>query len=365
MGLAGWGPENPLLHFTALVVFGITCLTLLTMIYVLMFSARARRAQRRRLLFDKKWRPRMALASVEDSTLRERAPRSSRERLWWLMLWNRMQRHLRGQSRERLNDMLRRFGMQHHASRLLRGLSVRRRLVALESLRHLGDETGWAAVAPLCRNRNRYIALAAAHALLAMSPRRGLAFVLDIGLSRDDWSARHLADLCQSAGVEAATPVLIEALDVASPASHETLAGLLEFADPRALQAWARQVLEQGSDRALLHSAINVLGELADPRDHARITSFLRHGDWMLRLASLRALRRQGGRSDAAHYLVSLIDRVFAIRLEAADAISVIPGISEAEFSGFLAQIEDPYGRDQLMRALSARGKSSSTGNAP
>lgn len=355
MRLAGWGPEHPLLHVTALIVLAITAVTVLTMFYVLMFSARARRAQRSRLLFDKVWRPRMAAASIEEAIPDMRAPRRARERLWWLMLWNRMQRQLRGQSRVRLNAMLRFLGMERHAGRLLRGLNVRHRLVALEALRHLGDEGWWPSVAPLCRNRNRYIGLAAAHALLEMDPRRGLAFALEVARARDDWSARQLADLCHSAGVEPCTAVLLEALDKADAAAMVTLAGLVEFADPGAMQTWAQRMLAGEAHAAVLHAALKVLGELGDPRDHGRIAAYLQHGDARLRLAALRALRKQARRSDIPHFMVCLIDRAFSIRSEAAEAIATVPGLTAQEAARILSRIEDPYGRDQLKRALNAR----------
>ena len=355
MARAGWGPEHPLLNATAWVVVTVTALTLLTMVYVLMFSARARRTRRRRLKFNTAWRTPMAQASIGGEVPDVRAPLRARERLWWLMLWNRMQRPLRGQSREHLNALLQRTGMDKHAMRLLRGLSVRQRLVALETLRHLGDASAWSRVAPLCRHRNRYVGLAAAHALMSMAPRRGLAFALEIGLSRDDWSPRHLADLCQSAGVEACTPVLLSTLASATPQQASTLAVLLPFAEPRALQTWARGVLQQDRPRALQLGALQVLGELADPRDHSNLVNYLHHDDENLRLAALRGLRRQVRREDTPHFLVALLDRVFAIRHDAADVIAALPGMTTAAGDALLARIEDPYGRDQLMRALAAR----------
>lgn len=364
MQRVGWGPEFPLLHITAWTVFAVTGLTLVTMVYVLTFSARARRTQRRRLQFNRAWRPRMALASIEDDAPRTRAPLRKRERLWWLMLWNRMQRQLRGQSHVRLNSLLRISAMEKHAGRLLRGLSVRHRLVALETLRHLGDEKWWPMVEPLCHSRNRYVGLAAAHALLAMSPGRGLAHVLALGLAREDWSERHLADLCQSAGVEACTPVLLEALAASTPETAATLSSLVTFAEPRAMQPWARNVLASAQLRSQQLGALNVLGELADPRDRAQIVGYLHCGDATLRLAALRALRRQARKNDDAHFLVALLDRTFAIRFEAAEALVSSPYLQPEDGDAWLAQIEDAYGRDQLRRAFAARPASTGTGAA-
>lgn len=353
----GWGPEHPLLHAAALVVLAVTALTLATMAYVLVFSARARATEVRRRAFNQAWRPRLALASIDDAAdPGGTRPRRAREQLWWLMLWNRMQRQLRGESRHRLNRLLLQLGLERQAARRLRGLGVRRRLVALETMRHLGDVAWWGQVAPLVAARNPFVALAAAHALLAMAPQRGLALAFETGLPREDWSSRYLADLCHTAGPEATTPVLLELLSVAGPGTRARLAPLVGFADPRAMQAWAHAVLAHEQDTEVLLAALGVLGELADRRDHARLLGFLDHPSPALRLAVARALRRQSGHDDSGHFMAMLSDRSFGVRLEAAEALAALPGLGAGTARALLAEVADPYGRDQLARAFTEAG---------
>ena len=363
-----WAPDHPILHAAAMLVAGLFVATLLILLQILLLSARARRDRARRVQFDRQWRPRLALAGVGgELPAGLAAPRNGRQRLWWLMLWNRMQRQLRGDARERLNAALRALGLQRFAAQQLRGLGVHSRLVALETLRHLGDASLWGEVAPLLRARNPFVALAAAHALLAMAPARALALALEVAAEREDWGTQRLAGLCNAAGPELATPVLLRALDRADPALLARLAPLLASTDPVAAGPWVREALQRATEPQLLQSALAILGELADPRDHALIAGFGAHDDPDIRLAAVTALRRQARSDDIDVLLPLLADRSWWVRRETADAIAALPQMDAGALDALLVRVDDRYGRDQLVRAFAERGEADTdaAGDAP
>ncbi|GAB2518472.1 HEAT repeat domain-containing protein [Lysobacter humi (ex Lee et al. 2017)] len=355
-----WLPPDPALRLAAWTALGLAAVTLAVLLQVLAVSALATRERRRREAFERRWRPRLAQASITgDAVIDLPAPRG-RQRLWWLMLWNRMQRQLRGQAGDRLNALLRALGLDGYALRLLRRPGVRGRLVALETLRHLGDDAHWRAVAPVVEAGNPFVALAAAHALIDIDPPRAMRRLLPVALRRDDWGGQRLASLCRHAGREAVTPALLDALDGADPARTARLRPLLAAADPARIAPWARDCMRGDPDPRNRQAAVQALGELTDPRDHALLAAMLVDDDPGVRLAAVDALARQG-RADDVDVLVPLLaDRSWWVRRRAADTLVALPRISEAQLQALVPAIEDRYGREALARALAERNAEAS-----
>lgn len=351
--LAGWQalrPQDPVLQLAVAIALALAVLTLLLMLQVMVLAELASRRERRRSAFDARWRPLLALRSLGqagDAPL-PRLPRG--QRLWFLLLWIRTQRQLRGQALANLNALLRELGLERHALRLLRSRSVRKRLLGLGCLRHLGDSAYWNAVAPLVLARNPAVSLSAAQTLVAMHPTRAMQTLLPLALHRPDWAQPRLAALCRQAGPAAVTgPLLGTLLDTAEP-GRERLVDLLVWADPRHTAAWARQTLEDETAHAPV--ALECLGELADPRDHARLLRTLEQPDPEVRLAALRALRRQLRADDETALRACLADASWWVRQEAADALVRLPGLPAERLPALLESIADRYGRDALRRAL-------------
>lgn len=351
----GWLPLDPALRLAAIVALGLALVTVLVLAQVLALSAWAAGQRRRRDAFNALWRPQLALASLDDRGFPKAAPPRGPRRLWWLMLWNRMQRQLRGDATRRLNRLARLMGFQRYAVQLLRRPGVRRRLVALETLRHLGDPQLWTQVAPLCRARNPFVALAAAQALVAMDAAGAVRLVLTVGVERADWSGYRLAGLCRSAGREAVTPALLHALETAPVHDRHRLVPLLEFAEPSRVAAWCRECVAADPDPRNREAALQVLGQLGDPRDHERLTRALTDPEPTVRLAALAALRRQARPDDADVLLGLLGDRSWWVRRQAADALANLPGLAEPAARALLPKVADAYGREALQRAIAER----------
>lgn len=345
---------DDVLRLALVVAVALAALTLVLMVQVLVLSELSNRQLQLRRRFDAVWRPRLALASVADHPVAHSdAPRPG-EALWFLLLWNRTQRQLRGAARVRLNAMLREFCLDAHALALLQGRDVRARLAALETLRHLGDPGHWPQVEPLLAEPHPVVSLAVAETLVAMDPGRAMAVLLPMARTRQEWTAQRLAGLCLHAGPAAVTPALLRELDRGGEGQSRMLA-LLEWAEPARVAGWSRSALELRGDPLQRRAALQSLGELGDPHDRPRMIAALTDEDPDTRLAAVRALRRQAVPSDEDVLLPLLSDRSWWVRQEAANAIVALPGTDAGRVRALLPRIADRYGQDALLRALAER----------
>lgn len=358
--LAVWLPTDPVLRVAAQSALALAAVTLAVLVQVLAVSAFAARQRRRRDAFNAAWRPALAVAGLDDDALDAAtlaalpAPVRGR-RLWWLMLWNRMQRQVRGASTQRLNRVLHRLGVEPQVRRLLRRRDVRARLVALETARHLGDLAHWDAIAPQLQARNPFVSLAAAHALVAIDAPRAMRALMPLATVREDWGVPRIAALCQQAGRDAVTPPLLEALDASDPIGLDRLVPLLRHADPRGVAPWARGCLAHDPEPRHRAGAVQSLGELHDPRDRDALVRALDDADATVRLGAVEALRTRLGAADAAVLVPRLADASWWVRRAAADALVTLPRIDEAALAGWLDGVDDRYGREALQRALDER----------
>lgn len=359
---ASWLPPEPTLRLTALVALALLLATLAVLLQVLLVSTWATRERRAREAFNRQWRPELAKASIDERGFPELAPpRDDRRRLWWLMLWNRLQRQLRGDATARLNRLIRLLGLETHCLRLLRRRGVRNRLVALETLRHLGEREHWDAVEPLCRARNPFVAIAAAHALIAMDAPAAMRYLLPLAIARTDWRGQRLLALGRHAGRHAVTPPLLEALQAADSTILPRLVSLLPCADPARVAPWTREHALHDRDPRHRQAALQALAELGDPRDRALLVQAFADEDPSVRLAAVSALRRQARGEDVEVLLPLLADRSWWVRREAADTLVALPRVDEAALHALLPRVQDRYGREELERALAERAARSAS----
>lgn len=349
--LAALQTDDAVLRLALYCVVGLTALTLLVMLQVLLLSEVAKRRARRRQQFNDLWRPYFALCSLADTLPEAAAPPARTQELWFLLQWNRTQMQLRGASQQRMNQALLALGMHRRALELLRG-RVRARLIGLTCLRHLGDAQYWDAVQPLLHSRNTVVSLAAAQTLVAMNPDRAMQIILPAATRRLDWALPRLANLCLQAGEQAVTLPLMMVLNDLGSSGHRRLVALLVHCDSRHAAPWARARLDESASAEQLQVALRCLGELGDPRDRPRLQLALTHEQANVRLAALQALHKQAGRDDDVLFVPLLSDSSWWVRQAAADSLASMPGATPERLTRLLLQVRDRYGQDALRRAL-------------
>lgn len=352
-------PDDPVLRFAVYSAIALAGLTLLIMLQVLVLTELASRRERRRLAFTGDWRPRLAAWSVEHGDALPWPPRGKHEEVWFMLLWLRLRRQVRGQSQQRLNALFEGIGMSGRVVRLLRGRGVHRRLLSLSCLQYLGNDRYWSDVLPLLDDPNPVMALTAAQTLVAMDPERAMQRVIPLVELRRDWAIPRLEALCRQAGPTAVSGPLLARL-VEGEAPPIRLVALLTWAEPNRVAPWARRFLigrideQEGTDVSLC-AALSCLGQQHDPRDRPLLLRWLEAESPQVRLEAVQALRRQAGPEDAPFLLERLTDSSWWVRQAAADALVELPGVSDADIAAWQQALTDRYGRDALTRAIAER----------
>lgn len=347
--------EDPVLRWAVYVVAALAAVTLLTMVQVLVLSELGARQLARRRHFEESWRPRLAEATSHDQSPPPWAPPEPSERLWFLLLWCRTQRQLRGEAHARLNRLLVDFGLHRVALQFLDRRDIQRRLVALAVLRQVGGPESWDEVARFLPHRNPFLALAAAEVLVTLDPHRAMQDVLAVAAGRRDWTPQRVAALCRLAGRTAVSVPLLTALRAASPDREHRLATLAQWADPARLAGWARDVLAGPHDPRVRQAALQVLGELRDAADRPLLLATIADPDADVRLAALKALRKQAELAQLDTLCTLLPDPSWAVRQEAADTIAAQAGFDRIALEQLIETVDDRYGQDALRRAIAER----------
>ncbi len=349
-----WIPSEPMLRMAVYSAIVLALITVTVMLQVIALSELGNRRALRRKSFNDTWRPFLALCSVTDD-LPSPPPRlSRRDRLWWVLQWNRLQQQLRGPARERMNLSLGALGMEPYVLGLLRG-GVRKRLIALTCLRYFGRLRHWDAIAELVAHRNAVLSLSAAQTLAAIDANRAMALVLPMALRRHDWASPRLAALCHYAGPAAVTPPLLATMYTADETERLRLASLMTLAEPRLTGPWARLQLDSDAAAELLQTALRCLGAINDPRDRSRILAQFGHADANVRLIAVQTFRHQAD-ADGAEWLIGMLtDPSWWVRQAAADAVASLPGYTETKLLELAQTFPDRYGKDALRRVIAER----------
>ncbi len=354
-------PEDPVLRFAVYSAMALAALTLAVMlqVLVLVLTELASRRERRRQAFTAQWRPCLAAWSTAHGDALPWPPRGKQQEIWFMLLWLRLRRQVRGPSQQRLNALFEGIGMSSRVVRLLRGRGVHRRLLSLSCLQYLADSRYWSEVSPLVDDSNSVVALSAAQTLVAMDSDRAMQRVIPLVQLRRDWALPRLEALCRQAGPASVSgPLLSQLVEGEDPPLR--LAPLLVWADPNRVAPWAIRLLAEGFSaqegrEVLLCVALSCLGKRRDPRDRVLLLRWLEASSPQVRLAAVQALRRQAGPDEVSFLLERLADASWWVRQAAADALVELPSMADADIETWQQAVTDRYGQDALRRAIAER----------
>lgn len=349
-------PADAWLRWAILTAVALAVLAAVMMGQVLLLSDAAGRRERRREAFERRWLPRLAAASLGDPVAGE-APPAQRDQVRFLRTWCQMQYRLRGAAHARLNALLAAFQLADVAEDLVRHRNGSVQLLGLACLRHLGDPAHWDTLEAMAHDPRPIQSLAAAEALVATDPARAMALLVPMAAERREWASARFSMLCRLAGRDAITGPLLATLRVPlRPGARERLMRLLPLGDTRAIAPWARTLIDTpGAATQEIVAALDVLGQVLDPRDRTRIAAALASPNPEVRAAAVRAFGGLATPGDLQVLAPMLADRDWTVRQDVADAIVALPGVDARQLDTLRDGTSDRYGRDALDRAMAER----------
>jgi hypothetical protein len=321
----------------------------------LLVAIAALRALRRRRVEriarqEEAWRHAMheAMQAPPQGTL---APLADADLPEFLMLWNRLQESLRGTAAENMVELLRRNGLDVRAIQLLKGGSLRSRLIAMTTLGHLRDERAWGALEALARSAGAVVSFAAARALLRIEPRRALDGLTGPIVQRSDWSVARLGCMFAELGPALVTPSLTTMLISRPRAGLDRVVKLARFGDRSRIAPIMRGWLSASDDPDIIMAALDYV---EDERELPWAKGAARHPEWRVRMAAAKALGRIGAASELATLLDLLRDPGWWVRFHAAQALTRLHGMTTEELQLIRERARDSFAADMLAHALAA-----------
>lgn len=339
--------SDPLLHAVLVSALALTAFSVVLLAAIMLLRFRLIRRERRLGAILERWRPLFAMAAAGDLSRHPELGEAEGELL--LPLWNHLRESVLGESEAHLDEFARRIGLDRVAQALLAAGSARTRLLAINTLGHVGKRRTAAVLERYCREKDTIVSLAAVRALLRIDSSAALPLLVPLMLERGDWSIARLVPMLRDADTARLELVLAEALPRARGAALERLLLLAAVLPPERSSPWARSVLETSADQAQIAAALRLI---SDPRDAPLVRRFLRHPAWQLRVRALAALERVAGAEDLPRLVAALADAEWWVRLRAARALARLPFLSDAHLARLIDSVSDRFARDALAQAI-------------
>lgn len=327
--------------------------TMLFALQIVYLRAMLRRRERDERTFLATWRPILlsSLTSAAPAALPELA---SRDRLFFLKLWNHLQESLRGAATSSLNEIAYRVGCDAFSRRLLRRGNRAERLLATLTLGHLRDRAAWDMLVTQTLSADNTTSINALRALVQIDAEATAQQLTPLLLARDDWPIARLAVLLQEAKTEFAGE-LLDATGQAKPKELLRALRLIEALRLTLPPTVLARILDHEEDAELVSAALRV--SIA-PALLSHIRPHLLHQDWRVRLQAAKALGRIGEPTDIERLIPLLSDTEWWVRYRAAHALIDMPFFGRAKLASLHAKLSDRFARDMLSQVLAERGAS-------
>ena len=296
------------------------------------------------------WRPLLLQSVMEMPAELPVVPRSRAGD--FLDLWNHLQESLRGDAKDRLNDIARRTGVDALAVRQIRGGPLGRRLMAIWTLGHLKDKKEWDTLIRFTRHRHPMLSCVAARAMARIDPAAAVPIIIPHVVKRTDWSPVRVAGMLKEMDPALTVPPLMEAIEQAPASSLPRLIAYLEIISPDRTSPIARQILTIPRDAATTAAALRLIRQ---PKDRSLVLTFGDSDDEHVRAEAARALGRIGTDEDIPQLLGLISDPVWDVRAAAARALVGAPGGDPNRFFSEASVESAPLAQEILTHAIAEK----------
>ncbi|MCC6140799.1 MAG: HEAT repeat domain-containing protein [Nitrospira sp.] len=287
---------------------------------------------RRRQQMMTVWRPILAQSVIEaPDTL---PPIHPRDRVLFLYVWNHLQESIKGESSDELCAVIRRTGMDRVVRHYLAKGTLRQQLLAIVTLGHLKDPSVWPHLVDLAHDANAFRSLEAARALVRIDTPRAIPVLVPLISQRADWSPLKVLAILQGAGDEHVAHALGEAAVQADPLIAARLLRFLASTRSHRALPLIRPLLDrQPLHEDVLAGCLSLFGQCSDPRDLPIVRQYSAHPTWFIRVQAATALGKMGVEEDSAILIGLLNDVHWWVRYRAAEALSVLPTMTDEKLS--------------------------------
>jgi hypothetical protein len=346
------------LQFVVWLSLALLVLVLLLLLQITLLRINLIRRTSREQRFLEVWRPLLAAAIAGEAVTLPRLARG--DETSFLKLWNHLQESLRGEAKQRLNELAIHCDMVQRSLVLLRKKELRLKLLSLNTLGHLLDRSAWNGILQLAYRPDPLLSLAAARALFQIDANAALDDLRNELLERDDWPTAQLAILLQEIGTASIFTLLADTATrlaatpkVAELPKLKRLLQLLEVAPYQHVIPAIRSILTVATDDEIVAQCLKYLRE---PVDLPFVRNNLSHPNWVVRLQAARALGRVGTKEDWPKLAALLSDPVWWVRYRTAQTLVELVRGDTGIMSELRGQLSDRYALDMLDMVIAEKG---------
>lgn len=335
------------LFWTGITAFGLAAALAGAFLFL---QASSKRASQEELLFLHSWRP-LLLGSFHSGVPAALPVLARAHRLYFLKLWNRLMRDSSGEAAERLVAIAYAAGCAPFCRRYLRHGDRIECLLATLTLGQLRDQAAWDALVNQTMAADALLSLHAFHALARIDAETAAQQLTPLMLARQDWPIAQLAAILQSAPSAFLRP-LIDAVQETRAVHMPRTLRLIEALRFSLPQAGIRQLLDTSDSNEVLIGTLRIIHDVS-LLPQAR--TYLKHGDWRVRVQAAKLLSRIGEHADVNRLIPLLADAEWWVRYRAAQALAGMPFFSLTELELLHNNLSDRFARDMLGQVMAER----------
>ncbi|MGI9270129.1 MAG: HEAT repeat domain-containing protein [Woeseiaceae bacterium] len=305
--------------------------------------------------FVLRWRDVFASSMLSrESAQQQPLPRDfRRDTINLLDEWNRARSMVAGSAVDNLIELAQRAGIPGIAKQLFHSHRLRSRILALQTIGHLRDNTLLAEVRDLLDHENTALSITAATALVDIDPDCGVSAIVPMINKRRDWPKTRVSVLLRQAGSERISEPMYRAIRSESNRGKTYLLQFARLIESSILDALVSDLLRESRDPGVLNAALKLVGSFAGV---PRIAALTRHETWFVRMQAANVLGRIGQQEHLALLESMLDDEEWWVRYRAAQAIASLPFLGPNELRKMRLRQSDPFAGDILQQAYAEVG---------
>ena len=339
---------------TTSLIFMVAVATMLASLLLLLMcgwvQVLKRRQARRIAQIHARWQP-VFLHAMEGQRL-PLPRRTLRRSTVVVQLWLRLSELIRGTAQARLAELAHELGFERTALHWLSSRTLRRRMLAVATLGLMRSRAGIRPLARMVRDPDPVLSLLAMRSLLLIDPAAHLPHCLpDIAL-REDWPLIRVAAVLAELPSDIVHPLFRKALQDHRSHGVVRLVQLLQTARIEGDEPTLRRFLLLMQPADVLVVALRAS---RSPQLVRAVRGLIGHPDDDVRTHVAAALGRIGTRDDALRLALMLTDDSWAVRYQAAVALTRLPDLEARHLRLLLSSLMNTQATAIVNQAVAER----------
>lgn len=348
------------LHVVLIIAVGLAITNLLILVLLLFMSWIQNSKKNRQERFYAKWEPLLAEASVESKQPLSLPPLQRRDYVSFLLLWNRFQKNLRGESRWGLLQLATDLGMDQVATRMMRSGDETEKALAALTLGNLKDYASWNLLQTMAESESGLSAQIAAGALAKIDSSRAVPILIPFLVKHREWPQTRIATIFGEMGSRIVSEPLVDAIRNADEADIPRLLRYISFIQPHNAVLLVRELLSTHDDTEVIAACLVAVRYLEDRGSMASVIKSLDHPEWVVRVQAVNALGRLAGPAELDQLIRMLSDSNWWVRYRSAQALVHLPFTDKKSLEAIQETQNDRYARDIMAQVIEEEGKDDS-----